>query len=305
MLCLSILLLIVFSLQAGAPFDWGNDEIIVRRMELKQKAQANTQDMDPDFTGTSMGDQRSISKAVAFSLLLPGSGQFYAKSYIKSAIFFAVEIGAWATNISYNKKGDDKDREFKAYANERWDEYRYWSYVNWTGLGDEQYTNLVVPENYVHDVPAPNGGIWHLIDEDYYNANRDQILQNLRQIEENEFSHRLPKTKTQQYYEMIGKYPHQFGAAWEDASFDRTYSGPNNITDNNNFYMDMREESNRLYDKAQYGLMVALVNHVISAIDAGFTARNYNRRQARMEMSYHNFLYKGEYVNMFGVNMKW
>ena len=124
-------------------------------------------------------------------------------------------------------------------------------------------------------------------------------------IEKNEFSHRLPGSKTQQYYEMIGKYPVQFGNAWIDADFDRNYRGPNNITAKNDSYMTMREDSNRLYDVAQYGLMVVLINHVASAIDAGFTARKYNRRQLQLEMSYNNFDYKGEYVNMFGMKVKW
>jgi hypothetical protein len=69
--------------------------------------------------------------------------------------------------------------------------------------------------------------------------------------------------------------------------------------------MTMRDDANRFYDIAQYGLMAALVNHLVSAIDAGFTARSYNRRHVRMEMSYQNIDYKGEYVNMLGVNLKW
>jgi hypothetical protein len=69
--------------------------------------------------------------------------------------------------------------------------------------------------------------------------------------------------------------------------------------------MDMRDQANRYYDIAQYGLMAVLINHVVSSIDAGFTTRNYNRRQVKMEMSYQNLRYKGEYLNMFGVNLSW
>jgi hypothetical protein len=304
-LCLMLTLMNIYLIKAETPFQVGDEEIIARRMEMKAEIKDNIQDIDSDYSGTSNGNQRSVGKAVAFSLLVPGSGQFYSKSYIKSAIFLAVEIGAWATNFSYHKKGDNKDREFKTFADNNWDERRYWSYVNYSAQGEEQYANYIVPENYFHQEPAPNGGTWYLIDQDYYNAHRSEIISNLRYVEEKEFSHRLPSSKTQQYYEMIGKYPHQFGAAWSDASFNVIYSGPDNITPNNNFYMDMREQANRLYDKAQYGLMVALVNHVVSAIDAGFTARSYNRRQLQLEMSYKNMDFQGEYVNMFGVNMKW
>lgn len=301
----AIFFLFCFSMMhAQTPFNWGNDELLARRLELRNQAMSKTQDTSYSYMESEVSNQKSVGKAVLFSALIPGSGQFYAKSYIKTAVFLAIEVSALAVNISNTQKGDDKDLEFRQYADSNWDEYRYWSYVNWVGLDKGIYTDLVVPENYVEMVTAPNGGSWYLINEQYFNANRDEIISNLREIEGNEFSHRLPSTKTQQYYEMIGKYPGQFGNAWNDASFDIDYR-PENVTPSVNFYMDMRDQANRYYDMAQYGLMAVLINHVVSAIDAGFTTRNYNRRQVQMEMSYNNIRYKGDYLNMFGVNVKW
>jgi hypothetical protein len=302
---LTLMILFYSSLMhAQTPFNWGNDELLARRLELRNRAMSKTQDTTYSYMDSELPNQKSVGKAVLFSALVPGSGQFYAKSYIKTAVFLAIEVSALAVNISNTQKGDDKDLEFRQYADANWDEHRYWSYVNWVGLDKGIYTDLVVPENYIEMVTAPNGGTWYLIDEQYFNANKDEILSNLREIEENEFSHRLPSTKTQQYYEMIGKYPGQFGNAWNDASFDIDYR-PDNVTPSVNFYMDMRDQANRYYDMAQYGLMAVLINHVVSAIDAGFTTRNYNRRQVQMEMSYNNIRYKGDYLNMFGVNVKW
>jgi hypothetical protein len=293
------------SLLAEVPYNWGKEELLARRLVLRTQAMNQTTDSSDLNMGSKVPGQKSIGKAVVFSAVLPGSGQFYAKSYVKAAVFLAIEVTAWAVYFSNTKKGDKRDSEFKQFAGENWSEYRYWSYVNWVGLNNEIYSELVVPENYVETVTAPNGGVWHLINETYFNANKDEILSNLREIEQNEFSHRLPKTTTQQYYEMIGKYPGQFGNSWSDASFDRTYSGPDNITTKNNFYMETRDQANRFYDYAQYGLMAVLINHVVSAVDAGFTTRNYNRRLVKMEMSYKNLRYKTEYVNMFGVNLSW
>jgi hypothetical protein len=302
---LTLMILFYSSLMhAQTTFNWGNDELLARRLELRNRAMSKTQDTTYSYMDSELPNQKSVGKAVLFSALVPGSGQFYAKSYIKTAVFLAIEVSALAVNISNTQKGDDKDLEFRQYADANWDEHRYWSYVNWVGLDKGIYTDLVVPENYIEMVTAPNGGTWYLIDEQYFNANKDEILSNLREIEENEFSHRLPSTKTQQYYEMIGKYPGQFGNAWNDASFDIDYR-PDNVTPSVNFYMDMRDQANRYYDMAQYGLMAVLINHVVSAIDAGFTTRNYNRRQVQMEMSYNNIRYKGDYLNMFGVNVKW
>jgi hypothetical protein len=296
-----ILSFLVMPLKAEKFFNSGHEYVIARRMQIKQEAMASVQKADSSSTAYKMGRPLSITKAVVFSSVIPGIGQFYAKSYIKAAVFFAVEVAAWTIYFSNRKKGDEKDSEFKAYADARWSEYRYWSYVNW--VADEYYENYdPFPwETYEADY----GGYWYLIDPDYYNANQDEIISVLRDIEGTEFSHRLPDTKTQQYYEMIGKYPGQFGNAWDDANFDSQYSGPSNITAHNDYYMSMRDDSNRFYDIAQYGLMAVLVNHVVSAIEAGFNARRYNRRHFAVEMSYKNMNYKSEYVNMFGLNLIW
>ncbi|OPX33484.1 hypothetical protein B1H10_05815 [candidate division KSB1 bacterium 4484_188] len=272
-------------------FNWGNQELVVQRLAWKQAAMANT-GQDAKTVSSSAPEQRSVKKAVAFSVLVPGSGQFYAKSYLKAALFFAVEMGAWAVNISYNKKGDNKDAEFKEFADQHWSEIRYFSWIYY------QYKDDINQEIGGALETDPNG----ILSQEDYNAYKEVIRKY-----ENNFSHRLPHSKTQQYYEMIGKYPAQFGNAWDDASFDVTYTGypPAKLTPRNKLYMDMRNDANRFYNIAGYGTMTALVNHILAAIDAGFTARRFNRKHAvKVEMSYKNRLYKGEYVNMFGVNVR-
>jgi hypothetical protein len=101
---------------------------------------------------------------------------------------------------------------------------------------------------------------------------------------------------------MIGKYPKQFGNAWFDASFDVTYQdfGQGNITPMNNLYATMRDDANQFYKTAGYGSMVVLINHIVSAIDAGFTANSFNKRQ--IQATYQNKRYVDEYVNMFGLS---
>ncbi len=298
-----VVLLVVLNtaVLAETPFTWGEEIVMARRMELIREAQEQTGQSEADSPSPMSSDQKSIGKAVLFSALIPGGGQFYSNSYIKAGLFLAAEVTAWAVNISYNKKGDEKDAEFKAFADANWEERRYWSYLNWeASQRDPDFTAFPYEEK-----TAPNGGIWYLIPQDYFNSNQGDIVNTLREIERDYHTHQLPATKTQQYYEMIGKYPVQFGPAWSDASFDRSYSGPDNITPNNDYYMTMREDSNRLYNVAQWAATSALINHVISAIDAGFTARGYNRRHARIEMSYDSFRYKSEYLNMLGINIKW
>jgi hypothetical protein len=285
---------------ASVPFEWQNGELIIRRLNMKQEVLKNIQE-NQDVWQSQTGEQRSIKKAILFSLMVPGSGQFYANSYLKGALFLTVEAGAWMLNISYTKKGDDKDREFKAYAEKHWSDYRYWSYVAYRAS-----SVLEDPPISSDEFISANNGKWFLIPENQFTP---AMVSQLREIEGKiqTFSHRLPETKTQQYYEMIGKYPAQFGYAWDDADFNRHYSGyTGDYTPRNNFYMDMRDEANRLYNIAGYGTMVALINHIVSAFDAGFTARRFNRNHAvKIKMSYKSYLLKNEYVNMFGINFNW
>lgn len=298
------LLLVVFAtLSAGELFDWNNADVLAQRSEWRRQAQEKFPP-DPDTRQNETGSPRSVKKAVIFSALLPGSGQAYSKSYVKAALFLAVEVSAWALNVTYNKRGDDKVEEFENYADSHWSEYRYWSYVAYKA----EQLNL-------SGLPDLGGGLIndgkgrYLIPPDYYTA---ETIAELRKLEENYsselgFSHHLPHTKTQQYYEMIGKYPAQFGYAWDDADFTHQYSGyTGEYTTNNRFYEGMRDDSNRFYEIAGYGVMTALVNHVIAAIDAGFSTRRYNRRhQPQVSMSYSNRQLGGEYMNMFGLNVNW
>lgn len=309
---LSLISGVVFTLAAGEEFPQNGGDLMLNRLQLHQQLQSNL-DQEARQEGSAGGSTKSVAKAVAFSALLPGAGQLYNGSYWKAAAFLAVEAAAWTVFFTYTKKGDDKDAEFKRYADQYWSEYRYWSYVNY--LADQRYEETfpdysAVPYDQTGTLIQDEYGnrYWYLIDENYYRQNEAVVKAQLREIETqfptgSGFTHHLPGTKTQQYYEMIGKYPKQFGNAWYDADFNATYQdfGQGNITPMNALYATMRDDANQLYKTASYGTMVALVNHLISAIDAGFTARSINRRA--MELTYHNRFVVDEYVNMFGLSV--
>jgi hypothetical protein len=68
----------------------------------------------------------------------------------------------------------------------------------------------------------------------------------------------------------------------------------------NDLYATMRDDANQFYKTAGYGTMAILINHLVSAIDAGFTAKKFNEHN--LEVTYQSRRYVDEYVNMFGVN---
>ncbi len=276
---------------------WSNagEPRMYTKFQLQQMVKENMQKQLQSANSKKNG-MKSIPRAVVFSALVPGAGQAYVGSFWKSALFLTVEVAAWAVFFKYNQLGKDKDREFKAFADQYWSEYRYWSYVYYRLKTGNTPADL--PEFNTYTV---EGKDWVLIDENQYETAREVLrrYEDTRYLQN--FTHRLPETKTQQYYEMIGKYPEQFGNAWEDASFNVFYNGYEGIiTPLNDKYMAMRDMSNHFYDIAGYGAMVSLLNHVIAAFDAGFGAKKHNETQ-KLAVTYRRVVFANQGVNVFGI----
>ena len=85
------------------------------------------------------------------------------------------------------------------------------------------------------------------------------------------YSHVLPDTKTQQYYEMIGKYD-QFVAGWPDSEGDPDQS------EMRLHYVARHHESNKNYKNADKLAQILVLNRVISAFDAAFSIHRNNKQ---------------------------
>lgn len=127
---------------------------------------------------TEIPQKRSVAKAVLMSTIIPGTGQFYNKSFLKSLLFLGVEIGGWVTYGVYTDKGNEKTDTFERYADDHWSADEYWDWI---------------------DQASGCGG--------------DINCQ--KKYERENFSHFLPDEKNQTYYENIGKY-NQFNVGWDD-----------------------------------------------------------------------------------------
>jgi hypothetical protein len=93
--------------------------------------------------------------------------------------------------------------------------------------------------------------------------------------DEDPMTHELPAYETQQYYEMIGKY-NEFMKGWDDWRTD----GPK-LTPNRFHYETMRHNHNAQLINASRCGMIALGNHLLSALDAAWTA---HRRNVRLSL---------------------
>jgi len=115
------------------------------------------------------------------------------------------------------------------------------------------------------------------------------------------FSHTLPSHGEQQYYELIGKYP-QFDPGWDDGS------GPvseTNISPHFKSYSLMRGYANDLYSKASTALVIVVVNHALSALDAAWSASRYNNVHAELEMKMQRTPFGVEVVPTATVSVRW
>ena len=207
--------------------------------------------------------ERSVWLAAGLSAVIPGAGELYNKSYLKSAIFFAAEVTAVTVGLIYDKKGDNKTAEFEDFALRHWSVARYalWTITNLSSL------------NPTLD-PADYGDLFN--DPNRTQVNWD-VLNRLEEDIGGYYSHRLAPFKDQQYFEMIGKYQ-QFNPGWDDFGDENTpYTYGDPLTDRYLFYSHLRGEANSFYNIAGAAVIIVIVNHVISAIDAAWTTARYNK----------------------------
>jgi hypothetical protein len=205
---------------------------------------------------TSVMQSKNPKLALAMSAVIPGSGQVYAKSYIKAAAFLGIEVASWAIYFKQTNEGKRIEDEFHIYANSHWSEPDYWRWI------------------------AHQAGIEYNPDD----------LDPLREWEHANFSHGLHREKDQQYFEMIGKY-HQFSWGWDDfrsdpenniamtdAEITERYNETGKINPNRYYYESRRDASNDAFKKATTATTIAIINHLLSAVDAAWTTTQYNKR---------------------------
>ena len=190
---------------------------------------------------------KSPGRALLYSAMLPGLGEFYAGARKRAVLFFGLEAAAWGLYFSWNGKGKDIEEDFRGVADEQWDVLRY---MDWRGSTISRNSSIT------HGLPCST-----------FVVGGEGISQ-------------CPEVERQQYYELIGKYD-QFVSGWEDVR-DRggNLVQPTEIDSAENFvsehrfaYEDQRNESNRFLKRATNVAGLILVNHVISAIDASRAAR--------------------------------
>ncbi len=262
-------------------------------------------------------EPKNAQRAMLYSALLPGAGQFYAKPSAFTAYLFPVlELGLIGGIIWFNKQGNDKTEAFEYFANGE--------------VIDHTFTYTVNGQDYAYDYHGTR------YRREYQTAVQN-VLMNINpgslDIYDGTFF-RLDEEDSQHFFEDIGKYnKYVFGwADWYhnfatnptsgDGSFyldqipgNATWLFNPNNTDpqlvyynrwiknysieyylNNSFnldpgsavapdvaspwreqYVQMRKDANQQYSYARYFTMGLAANHIAAAIDAFALAKRVNR----------------------------
>ncbi|MFH1198334.1 MAG: DUF5683 domain-containing protein [bacterium] len=222
-----------------------------------------------DDSGNITPQRKSPLLAGLYSFVLPGAGQFYNDEIWKSAIFLAAEAAAITVGVIYDGKGDDQTVFFENYAKENWSAERY---ANWTLYHASELNHNLTEEQLVN---FQNG----MYDEN--DVLQWNVLNQLESAIGGYYSHRLAPYGDQQYFEMIGKYS-QFNVGWEEfgddpaKEYDYTPADPK-LTEQFKYYSGERGKANDYYSYAKTAVIVVVVNHILSAIEAAWTSNSINR----------------------------
>jgi hypothetical protein len=239
-------------------------------------------------------EYRSPKVAILLSLLLPGAGQVYAHNNLKAAVFGAVEIGLITTSAVLAYKGGKRIDEAHRYADEHYD----------TTLFNTYYKSMKVA------IPGADTSVFGM---SYLSADTFMLYAG---------------QKNQDYYNAVGNEVSPFVQGWDDVKprFDSEFRlisragenyfvNPDSIylvspivngdtaanamfgfSDNQKTYNRKLNSANGYYGWSQKMLAFLLINHIISAIDAGITAKAFNDRLLGKSSAWQRINLRDNYV---------
>jgi hypothetical protein len=242
-------------------------------------AQAATGEEPVDVYGFK---KKSPRRAFLQSFLIPGWGQWYNGSRIKPFIFLGLEAAGWYGVTHFHSTGQDREDEYRVYADQHWDSTRYFS-----GLRRVFYPTDQFGPGY--DFRLLDTRIYTYIDDT--SGLHNQTFSHHAYFKDTLGTVNVP---TDEYYENVGKYS-QFNFGWDDYrqtvdsilphDIDSLPTGPtdtarfNLVSPNRHHFLKMRDDANKEFKRASTILVATIANHLLSAFEAAIGARRYNRAQ--------------------------
>jgi hypothetical protein len=252
-------------------------------------------------------EYRSPKLAMLLSFILPGAGQAYARSIVKTAIFGVAELGIVGASIAFWVQGNRKSDEYLDYADRHFDTEKFADYYNdlsdsllaWSSNNPDEarkrlQTFYSLPHQNQNYVYIDTFRVWAAQrGRDFYNQIGDnQFVQgwidaepSLSQIVDGYRNVSANDTQLIVGQHVYPLEPQFIGDSAKDSSFllwvpdpkrkDKQIIGQG-YSHYQFTYNQMVSEARASYDKGQILLVMLLLNHIGSAMDAGLTAKRHN-----------------------------
>ena len=229
-------------------------------------------------------------KAMLYSAILPGSGE-YSMGYTNRAYFFlgveALVVGTW---YMFNQKGLDTQDEYRAFADEYWSLDRwFYDYNKWKDTeADSIFINF--DKDYYPKIWDDSHHLNFSVNGNYYRSNSDEFktiyvnneLDDEAMAEIFFEDNMITIEKDHHYYENIGKYDH-FYAGWEDN--DSLYVVVKELggeyiamSPHKEEYRNIWNDSNDYYRIGAFALSSMVANHFASMMDVLILSNLNNNR---------------------------
>lgn len=226
-----------------------------------------------------MKEYRSPKIAMLLSLLVPGTGQVYAKNYTKAGIFGAVEVALITVGSVLGYQGAKKWEKAEKFADEHYKLSEFEKYaeklsgaISDTGLKRTIYFPDTTPSAFIKDAKAKNDDFYESIRSatNPYVHGWDDVTPKFTSgfdidVQENE-----PGTYVQDNDTLYLIY--QVNSDGDTVPKNSQFG----FSENQKKYNDKIVDANTTYRWSGSVFTMLLVSHIASAVDAGITAKAYN-----------------------------
>ncbi len=239
------------------------------------------------------GKYRSPKKALFMSLVIPGLGQAYVGSYARGIAYAAIDVGlmiGWHHYVV--TKYDRQVSRYQVFADSNWRQSRYETEITQNpktaGKTPAEFKKMSEHrESYCDAIQIGSSS-------DLKKACTDLNMQSFKEYNDANISTdsvsqlRSNFKDTRGFYELIGK-DQEFFAGWSDVKnivyTDSSISGSSDLRDT---YVSMRKTATDYSRLQAYFLGGIVINHIVSAIDAGLSAHYHNKALYQTEVRWYD-----------------
>lgn len=229
---------------------------------------AKVEDMNSINFARNMKEYRSPKVAMMLSLLLPGAGQIYAKNGLKAGAFGAAELAIIGVGSAFAIKGKRAVDKAHKFADQH---YKISDFTDYYNKLKAHYSETLIkdtifagydPEHFSHD-----GEFYQIIEEENL-----PYVQGWDDVE----------PRFDQNFDLIGPNSSRYSKySGKDSTYfvfkdNDTLAFAYGFSNNQKIYKQKVSDANNMYRVSNRVFALLLINHILSAIDAGLTAKAYN-----------------------------